>query len=187
MEHMSKRRRRKTSNRDSQATDTQSDTGIFTTNPQDSECEAETQEPAGYMSDETYFRERGTLIEIEQKSADQHDKAILTISTGGLALSITFLKDIAPDPSKGTLVLVGISWICFGLSMLTILFSFLSSQIACRRQRDLLDELYLDGTRDQEKKANWWSSLTHWLNLASYILVFVAICFLALFSWLNLG
>ena len=38
------------------------------------------------MSESAYFQERTTLIEMEQKSADQHDKAILTVATGGLAL-----------------------------------------------------------------------------------------------------
>jgi len=138
------------------------------------------------MSEDTYLQERSTLIEIEQKSADQHDKAILTISMGGLAVSVTFLKDIAPHPLPGTLWSIGVSWFFFVASMLTILASFLTSQIACRRQRDLLDELYQHGTRGAERKADWWASLTHRLNVVSYILVFLAVGFLAFFSWLNL-
>ncbi len=138
------------------------------------------------MSNETYAQERTSLVEIEQKSADQHDKAILTISMGGLALSITFLKDIAPHPLPGTLWSIGTSWSLFVASMLSILASFLTSQIACRRHRDLLDELFQFGTRKTEGKADWWSSLTHWLNVVSYILVFIAVGFFAYFSWLNL-
>ncbi len=187
-EHMSKRRRRKRGKQEAQVPVAQSEQiASSTTNPQDPECEPETEELLEYMSEATYFQERSTLIEIEQKSADQHDKAILTISMGGLALSITFLKEIAPDPSRETLILVGISWLCFALSMLAILFSFLTSQIACRRQRDVIDELYAHGTRDAERKANRWASVTHWLNVSSYILVFLAVSFLAVFSWLNLG
>jgi hypothetical protein len=36
-------------------------------------------------------------------------------------------------------------------------------------------------------KKNWWSSWTHWLNWVSYALVFFAVVFFTLFSWLNLG
>jgi len=138
------------------------------------------------LTEDVYLQERTTLIEIEQKSADQHDKAILTISMGGLALSITFLKDIAPQPLPGTVWSIGTSWSLFVASMLAILASFLTSQVACRRHRDLLDELFQFGTRETERKADWWSSLTHWLNVISYILVFTAVGFLAFFSWLNL-
>lgn len=185
---MSKRkRRRKASEKGASLEVRAGDVASSTCDPEQPKSEPEQEELLESLSEDTYLQERSTLIEIEQKSADQHDKAILTISMGGLALSITFLREIAPNPSKETLILVAISWFCFGVSMLTILFSFLSSQIACRRQRDLLDELFEHGTRNVERKANRWSSLTHWLNVSSYILVFLAVSFLALFSWLNLG
>jgi hypothetical protein len=189
---MSKRRRQATAN---QAITTSGasaipDTALVPSPPESNAAEAlqaavEVGSPSG-MSIETYAQERTTLIEIEQKSADQHDKAILTISMGGLALSITFLKDIAPHPLPGTLWSIGVSWSLFVASMLTILASFLTSQTACRLRRDLLDELFQSGTRETENKADWWSSVTKWLNSVSYTLVFFAVIFFALFSWLNL-
>ena len=188
---MSKRRRRQRSRTQitgGNGTAQSSQAELPATLPVSSEPSPESavDEPESCFSEGTYLQERSTLIEIEQKSADQHDKAILTISMGGLALSITFIKDIAPHPLPGTLWSIGTSWSLFVASMLAILASFLTSQIACRRPRDLLDELYQYGTREAERKGNWWSSLTHWLNVVSYVLVFFAVGFLALFSWLNL-
>ena len=138
------------------------------------------------IDEPTYVRERTLLIEMEQKSADQHDKAILAVASGGLALSVTFLKDIAPHPSPETLKYLGLSWTCFVVGILAILLSFQTSQSACRKQRDFLDNLYQNGSDSQADK-NRWASWTNWLNWASYVLVFFAVVFFTFFSWLNLG
>lgn len=49
------------------------------------------------MSDddtENYLKERKLLIDAQQQSYQQFDKAILTLSSGGLGVSIIFLRDI---------------------------------------------------------------------------------------------
>lgn len=142
---------------------------------------------ANGMDETAYAGERTLLVEMEQKSADQHDKAILTVASGGLALSITFLKDIAPNPLPETWKYLGVSWACFVVGILAVLLSFLTSQSACRKQRDFLDELYQKGSVTVTAKKNWWSSWTNGLNWVSYALVFFAVVFFTLFSWLNLG
>lgn len=185
MDHMSKRNRRKQSCRA---------TGVSVL-PAGSETssngqqELPVQEDAGTVQgidEPTYVRERTLLIEMEQKSADQHDKAILAVASGGLALSVTFLKDIAPHPSPETLKYLGLSWTCFVLGILAILLSFQTSQSACRKQRDFLDSLYKNGS-ESDADENWWSSWTNRLNWVSYVLVFFAVVFFTFFSWLNLG
>jgi hypothetical protein len=155
-------------------------------NQQQEACSIENVESTGFMDEPTYVRERALLVEMEQKSAVQHDKAILTVASGGLALSITFLKDIAPHPSPETWMYLGISWGCFVVGILAILLSFQTSQSACRKQRDFLDNLYQKSSISGSEK-NGWSSWTNWLNWASYALVFFAVVFFTLFSWLNLG
>jgi hypothetical protein len=136
------------------------------------------------MSEETYFRERTTLIDMEQKSADQHDKAILTLTAGALGLSITFLDKIAANPLPETLFLVGLSWSLFILAIMCIVLSFLTSQSACRHQRELIDVEYSTGNIPDDN--NLPANLTWYLNLGSYVLFVAGVIFLALFSWLNL-
>ena len=137
------------------------------------------------MSEETYFRERTTLIDMEQKSADQHDKAILTLTAGALGLSITFLDKIAANPLPETLFLVGLSWLLFILAIICIVASFLTSQSACRRQRELLDGEYSTGLVPDEnnRPADW----TRYLNIGAYGLFVLGVICLALFSWWNLS
>jgi hypothetical protein len=141
--------------------------------------------PANRMSEETYVRERTTLIEIEQKSADQHDKSILTLTAGALGLSITFLDKIAAKPLPDTLFLVGISWSLFIFGIVCIVASFLTSQSACRRQRELLDEEYSTGRVPDQ--INRPADMTRNLNSASYLLFVAGVVSLALFSWRNLS
>ncbi len=87
----------------------------------------------------TYLDERRLLIEAEQKGAQQFDKAILTLAGGALAISITFIKNIAPHPNVETIYLLKSAWFAFILSLLSTLCSFLTSQSACRKQRDIIE------------------------------------------------
>src|ERR1035438_4775715 len=44
------------------------------------------------------------------KTSERYDQWILTLSGGALAISLTFLEKIAPEPTKWTLFLLGFSW-----------------------------------------------------------------------------
>ena len=110
--------------KDSQTKDSQTKDSEPQVNSEPCTASSQNVEPNGGISESTYLSERTLLIEIEQKSAAQHDKAILTVASGGLALSLTFLKEIAPHPLPETWKYIGISWACFVLSILTILLSF---------------------------------------------------------------
>ncbi len=92
------------------------------------------------MSRAEYLEERDTLIEGERNASESFDKAMLTLSGGVFALSITFVKEIAPQPI-GTGWLLS-AWIGFAISLLATLISFLSSQEAWRMQRTILGRLY---------------------------------------------
>ena len=68
-----------------------------------------------------------------QSQANQFDKAILTLAAGALALSLTFIKEIAPTPDELTIRLLAISWGCYIVSIFLTLSSFHTSVCAHRR------------------------------------------------------
>ncbi len=138
------------------------------------------------LKEEVYLDERKLLVDLEQKSADQHDKAMLTLAAGGLALSITFLEKIAPNPLPDTLWLIACSWGGFITSLFAILASFQTSQWACCRQRDILDQKLMGSSGQQCDERNRWARWTHWLNVTSYACFLAAVVFLACFSWRNI-
>ena len=45
-----------------------------------------------------YLKEHDGLVEGERHAAENFDKAMLALSGGVFALSITFIKELAPEP-----------------------------------------------------------------------------------------
>lgn len=69
----------------------------------------------------------------ELSASQDYDRAILTLSSGTLALSATFLKDIAQTPAK-SIVLLEVSWAALIGAIIAIILSFLVSQWAIRAE-----------------------------------------------------
>ena len=122
---------------------------------------------------------RRTYVEVSRASAEAFDKAVATISAGALALSITFIHDIAPAP-KDTLW-IGLSWAAFSGALLTSMFSFLTSEKAHRVGIQQLE----DGVKKYVRSG--WDKATIVLNACSAALVSAGAGCLAYFAYLNLG
>jgi TRAP-type C4-dicarboxylate transport system permease small subunit len=135
---------------------------------------------------QTYIEERRSLIEASRVSAEQFDKYILTLSTGALALSITFLKNIAPVPQTDTIVFLVLSWLCLIICALLTLVSFLTSQKACSIQIEILEKNYLPDEKPVDSK-NQMSSFTIWLNRLSIFFFIIGVSLLAIFSIKNIN
>jgi hypothetical protein len=78
----------------------------------------------------------------EMDSAKSFDQALLTLSAGALALSLTFIKEVAPKPVPGSVKWLGIAWFAFAVATLAILFSFLYAQLITRERRNKLSEAH---------------------------------------------
>lgn len=111
------------------------------------------------------------------------DKTVLALSTGALALSITFLHDIAPHPILWTLIVLAASWIMLVICMLATLLSFYFSQLAHGLEIEKLDDDYTK-TKSYESN-NIWSRTTSFMNLFALILLVIGVGLLALFALVN--
>jgi len=132
---------------------------------------------------QVYLEERKQLVEAERKTAQQFDKIITTLAAGALALSITFIYQIAPQPkSYSKYFLIG-AWISFCFSLLSTLISFLTSQAACRGQRDILDEDILGKNNNKPNKAASWTNRLNYFSIGFFIF---GVIFLIVFSTINL-
>jgi hypothetical protein len=132
-----------------------------------------------------YLEERKLLIELERSGSESFDKTITTLSAGALGLSITFIHEIAPTPRGETIWLMIVAWSGFGLALLVTLFSFLLSQSAMRKQRELLDEDY-KGIQNPEGRPSWTAKVTNILNWSSIVFFTVGVISLATFTVENL-
>jgi hypothetical protein len=128
-----------------------------------------------------YLEERKLLIDAEREAARSLDKALITLSSGAIVLSIAFIKD-TKAPYSGACLLF-FAWAVFIGSLLSVVVSFLLSQLAMRRQRDIV-EASLDEVKGDQKNA--YVSWILWLNGVSIALLTLGIMAFALFVGLNI-
>src|SRR3990170_935291 len=70
---------------------------------------------------------RDWLVQADQKTLEAYDKAVMTLSGGALAISLTFVNDVIPSPIAGTVKLLIAAWVSLALSIAAILISKLTS------------------------------------------------------------
>lgn len=102
------------------------------------------------------------LTSIRDYSEEQFDQLIVYLSGGGLVLTIGFVNNIIKFETSVAQWLLLTTWICFTISMITILFSHRSSL------RSMNLELL-----GKDKKSDFWDNVTkflNWFGLLSFIL-----------------
>lgn len=121
---------------------------------------------------------RDLLQELSVKSQEQYDKTLITLSTGALGLSFAFIKDIVDIKSAGDVHFLIGSWICFILSIVFILVSFLTSKYA-------LDQAIVAEDNDviYDSKLDKATTILNWLSASFFV---VGLLFVVVFVKLNL-
>ena len=136
------------------------------------------------MTYQTYLDERKSLNEAEREQVNLLDKSTITIASGALGLSLTFMGDIVEQQSPNTVPLVWLAWCFLVVSLMTTLASFRISVHAYQRQRAILDsENAADGSKPLS--GNAWATAVEFANWVSLLSLVVGIAFLALFIGLN--
>lgn len=136
-----------------------------------------------------YLAERKSLIDAEREESRLFDRAILTLAAGAFGLSLTFIRQIVPDIKPRIVYLLILAWSGFCVSLLSTLISFLTSQSACSKQREILEEEYCNDYSNQDKKAKSGNKAAIWtkrLNVLSIVAFIIGVVFLAVFSTINL-
>jgi len=59
-----------------------------------------------------------------------YDRTILTLASGGLAVSITFYKNFIGDEQALCLVYLNWAWICWVISLISLLVGYILGQLA---------------------------------------------------------
>ncbi|MFQ3172121.1 MAG: hypothetical protein ACI9DG_002161 [Oleispira sp.] len=125
---------------------------------------------------------RNNLIAAEQKSQDDYDKTIVSLSGGALGISIVFIKDIIGTSDPVMLWTVITAWALWATSLASVVTSYFLSRIALRvaiLQNDKND--FSAGVGGRAAKA------THFFNAISGLMFLSGIVFLIIFSAKNIG
>jgi len=117
------------------------------------------------------------------ESYDQQDRAILTLSSGGLGLSLAFLRDIAPMESIIIPWVLEMSWILFITAILLTTLSIVTGRCSAETQFEKVRiATQLEGIGKSK-----WSSPTRWLNRISVLAFSCAVISTGFFAVRNFG
>ena len=140
-----------------------------------------------------YITQRNLLDRIREESIEEYDKRILTLATGGIILTVTFIDKIGRPFDLVTFILILFVWILFGLVILANIFSFIFAEINSENKIKELDKSYekqlKTGNYTQSKiKKTKNESLTTFCNRCTLILFLagtILFCLYIIFIHLN--
>lgn len=125
---------------------------------------------------------RKSLVAAEQKSQEDFDKTVLSLSGGALGISFAFLKDIVgPQPIVQSDYLL-FAWFAWAFSTFSVLISYYLSHLALRRAIGQVDK----GTIFKQTPGGVFAHITAILNAAGAVLFLVGVCCITLFAVANL-
>lgn len=126
---------------------------------------------------------RQWVVAAEQKSQEDFDKTVLSLSGGALGISFVFLKDvIGPHPIALSGVLLG-AWFSWAFSTFSVLASYYLSHLALRRTISQID----DGTIYEQLPGGAFAKSTATLNAIGAILFLAGVCCITVFAGANLS
>lgn len=137
-------------------------------------------------SEDLFHEIQNHLLNARQSSYEQFDKAILTLSTGGLGLSLVFIKDIIPLAEAVCISLLLTSWVLFVAAILSTLSSFVLSQYATDKQLYYAEQYYLHKKEEYHTKRNPFATATKVSNIVSGACFFVAVVCTVTFASINI-
>ena len=122
-------------------------------------------------AEELYDQHRDKVWDDIKSGTESFDKNMLTFSSGALALSLAFIKDVVPL-SKAIWIasLIG-SWVAFVLCILITLLSFRFSIKALEETIPALGEYYLHGKQDAFNRhlQSVWSKAVDWCTVGQIV------------------
>ncbi|HGW5509025.1 TPA: hypothetical protein ACNH1V_003117 [Citrobacter koseri] len=121
----------------------------------------------------------------ELSNTDNYDKNILTLSSAGLAISLTVFKDIAPHDQTAYIWLLYSAWILFGCAILATIFSFLISNAALRAELEIAYKYYIEEDESVFGKISLESKILNWVNSFSGGFFVLAIISVIIFGVIN--
>jgi hypothetical protein len=126
---------------------------------------------------------RALLVQTQQKSQADFDKAVLTLSGGALGLSFAFTKDIVGGTNAHHSVFLLFAWIAWAASSTFILLSFFTSERAVHKAIIQLDRHMIADQRPGKA----WDIFTNIFNASGLILFLFGFVMMTVFLMYNLN
>jgi len=139
---------------------------------------------------EAAFRDFGTRAdEAEARNAGAYDRALLTLSSAALALSIAFGKDIVPFSRATHLWMLFSAWMLFVLTLVVNIGGFIFALTVVRQHKRLAGQVYREQSRTSDqlnarlKRDDVWQ---YRLNVIQGVLFMIGILSFSVYAVLNI-
>lgn len=126
-----------------------------------------------------YSEYRNELLKRQLSNNESYDKAILTLSSSGLALSLAIYNLSTIEHSNTTHLIL--AWLFYLLAILISIAAYLISNKAIDKQIDIAERYYIQQDLNSYNEKNWFSAANNLLNPAAGISLIVAIAFTLVF------
>jgi len=117
---------------------------------------------------------------------EQYDKYLLTLSSGGLAISLMLLKDVFGKTTLAYPAILICSWGLFCVCILATVASFLTSQHCLRQRLEKYEACIGTGNFETINDPDRLEGLTNFLNYLSGVCFLLAIIATITFASINL-
>lgn len=141
-------------------------------------------EPSDNQERSEYLATRSDYDKQQLEVSGRFDNWVMTIAGGALALSLTFLKDVAQPTARCNWLLVS-AWALLCGSLLAGLWSQITSITAIEKYRDKMDNAYTNGDWTKTGSTGW-ADATRCLNWAATVMCMLGVLTLCVFSGLNM-
>lgn len=135
---------------------------------------------------ELYVKEEEDLSKRDLSNVENLDKAILSLSSAGLGLSLVFIRNVVKLADASHVWILYASWVIFVLAITSTLLSYLFGQSALNKQRIINEKYYLEGDEEAGQGIPFASKITRVLSYVSVFTYIAAVSSTALFIAVNL-
>jgi hypothetical protein len=135
---------------------------------------------------DVYQKCRDDLLKRQLSNTENFDRAILTLSSSTLGLTLTFIRNVTPIEEAHHVWLLLSAWILLAIAIVVTLSSFLISQEGVKKQMIYIEEFYLNGKDEYFNKQNIFSRLNDLAGYLSALKFTIAMFFLVAFVCLNI-
>ncbi len=134
-----------------------------------------------------YDSYRDEVHKRQLSNTENYDKSILTLSSSGLAISLTFLKLIIPLEKAQYLWMINASWVLFLISIFCSLVAYLVSNSALDAQLSIAEKYYIQNEKSAFNTKNNLSKINDIINIFVGIFFVFALTFTVIFVIVNIN
>jgi hypothetical protein len=137
--------------------------------------------------EEGYLRFIEDTNKREMSNAEAYDRALLTLSSVLLGLSLTFTQNVVPLSNDSKLWLLIGSWSLFAFTIVSVIVSFIYGQHSFKRLKEGARRFYLEGDTSANELSEQISDAIRCVNTLSGLSFITAIVLFMIFVCINVS